>query len=288
MDGKSMNDVSISNMSAKTIAEMLAAARHRGIDRIDAEVLLCHVLGRDRTFLYTWPDRLLSASELQHLDQLLLQRRQGHPVAHLTGTREFWSLPLQVDSSTLIPRPDTETLVQVALALPLSLMSTVLDAGTGTGAIALALASERPQWQLYASDRQLAAAQLAHRNATALAMNAAIICANWLSAFAADSFDMVVSNPPYIAASDPHLTRGDVRFEPRSALVAEDDGLADLCALIVDARRVLKSGGWLVLEHGYQQAAAVRELLALHDYTDIASHRDLGDNERITRGRYER
>jgi len=285
IDGKSIDGKSMINVSVKTISDALAAARHGGIDRIDAEVLLCHVLGRDRTFLYTWQDRLLSESELQTFDQLLQRRRQGHPVAHLTGLREFWSLPLLVDSSTLIPRPDTETLVQVALTLPLSPMSMVLDAGTGTGAIALALASERAQWQLYASDRQLAAAQLAHRNATTLAMNVGIVCANWLSAFAADSFDMVVSNPPYIADSDPHLSQGDVRFEPRSALVAEDDGLADLRALIVDARRVLKPAGWLVLEHGYQQAAAVRELLALHGYTDIASHRDLGDNERITLGR---
>jgi len=267
-----------------SIADVLAEARNAGMERIDAEVLLCHVLQRNRTFLYTWPDRLLSDNERQHLNRLLQQRLQGHPVAHLTGSREFWSLPLSVDASTLIPRPDTETLVQLALELPLPPQSSVLDAGTGTGAIALALASERPDWQLYACDRQLAAAQLAHRNATTLTLNAGIICCDWLTAFADNSFDMVVSNPPYIAANDPHLSQGDVRFEPRSALVADDDGLADLRALVVDARRVLKRDGWLLLEHGYQQAADVRKLLAEHGYVCVVSHIDLGGNERVTLG----
>jgi len=269
-----------------SIADVLAEARRAGIERIDAEVLLCHVLQRNRTFLYTWPDRPLSDVEQRHLEQLLQQRLHGHPVAHLIGAREFWSLPLAVDASTLIPRPDTETLVQVALELPLTAQSNVLDAGTGTGAIALALASERPDWLVYACDRQLAAAQLARRNAAVLALRAGIICGDWLSAFADNSFDMVVSNPPYIAANDPHLSQGDVRFEPRSALVAEDDGLADLRALVIDARRVLTRDGWLVLEHGYQQAVAVRELFAEHGYVNVTSRIDLGGNERVTFGQF--
>lgn len=274
----------MSGTSAKTIADALANARGAGIERIDAEVLLGHVIARNRTFLYTWPDRVLSEPEQQRFDDLVSQRLQGCPVAYLTGSREFWSLPLRVENSTLIPRADTETLVQVAFELPLPAAAVVLDAGTGTGAIALALASERSQWQLYASDRQWAAAKLALRNAVTVGLRVRIVCADWLAAFADGSFDMIVSNPPYIAADDPHLAQGDVRFEPRSALVAADNGLADLRTLIIDARRVLKPGGWLVLEHGYQQADAVRGLFAAQGYVNIASHRDLGGNDRVTLG----
>jgi release factor glutamine methyltransferase len=269
-----------------TIADALAGARGKGIERIDAEVLLGHAIARDRTYLYTWPDRELSDADQKRFNDLLSQRLQGRPVAYLTGSREFWSLPLRVEASTLIPRPDTETLVQVALELPLPPDAVVLDAGTGTGAIALALGSERPQWRLYASDKQWAAAQLALRNAIAVAVRTQVVCADWLLPFADGSFDMIVSNPPYIAADDPHLSQGDVRFEPRSALVAGDDGFADLRALIVDARRVLKSGGWLVLEHGYRQAAEVRDLFTDQGYVGVASHVDLGGNERITVGRF--
>lgn len=266
------------------IADALANARSLGIERIDAEVLLGHTIARNRTFLYTWPERMLSESEQQRFDDLVSRRQQGWPVAYLTGAREFWSLPLRVEPSTLIPRADTETLVQVAFELPLPPAAIVLDAGTGTGAIALALASERSQWQLYASDRQWNAAKLALRNAVAMATRVRIVCADWLSTFADDSFDMIVSNPPYIAADDPHLAQGDVRFEPRSALVADDNGLADLHTLIVDARRVLKQGGWLVLEHGYQQAAVVRDLFVENGYVGVVSHADLGGNDRVTLG----
>lgn len=276
----------MSSVALKTIADALAAARDRGADRIDAEVLLGHAIARDRTFLYTWPERVLSDAEQRRFDDLLSQRLQGRPVAYLTGSREFWSLPLRVEASTLIPRHDTETLVHAALALPLPPDAVVLDAGTGTGAIALALGSERPQWQLHASDKQWGAASLALRNAVAVAIRTHIICADWLAAFADGSFDLIVSNPPYIAPDDPHLAQGDVRFEPRSALVAGEDGIADLRALIIDARRVLKRAGWLVLEHGCQQAAAVRELLSQHGYSAIASHCDIGGNERVTLGQF--
>lgn len=269
-----------------TIADALASARNKGVDRLDAEVLLGHAIARDRTYLYTWPDRSLSDVDQKRFDDLLSRRLQGQPVAYLTGSREFWSLPLRVETGTLIPRPDTETLVQVALELSLPPEAVVLDAGTGTGAIALALGSERPHWRLYASDRHWAAAQLALRNAVAVAVRMQVVCADWLAPFAGGGFDMIVSNPPYIAADDPHLAQGDVRFEPRSALVAGDGGFADLRALIVDARRVLKSGGWLVLEHGYRQAARVRGLLVDHGYVGVASHVDLGGNERVTVGRF--
>lgn len=270
----------------RSIADTLAAARDSGIERIDAEVLLCHVLDRDRTFLFTWPEKLLTGAEQQRFDQLLMQRAQGMPVAHLTGEREFWSLPLKVNATTLIPRPDTEILVQAALDIALPAQARVLDAGTGSGAIALALASERRSWQVVASDRLYDAALLARHNARQLHIsNADVVCAHWLDAFATASFDMIVSNPPYIAADDPHLAEGDVRFEPRSALVAADNGLADLLTLVVQARRVLKHDGWLLLEHGYAQAAAVRALLSQHAYTDIDSQRDFGGHERVTRGR---
>jgi release factor glutamine methyltransferase len=270
---------------AGTIAEVLAQARQLGADRIEAEVLLGHVIARDRTYLYTWPERELAAADCQRFSALLARRLQGEPVAYLTGSREFWSLPLRVEAGTLIPRHDTETLVQAVLELPLPADAAVLDAGTGTGAIVLALGCERARWQLFASDRDFSAARLALRNAVAVGRRVGVLCGDWLVPFAAASFDVIVSNPPYIAADDPHLQQGDLRFEPRSALVAADDGFADLKILISDARRVLKPGGFIALEHGWQQAAGVRALLQQHGYTDIASHRDIGGNERVTLGR---
>jgi len=270
-------------MAPGSIENALVRARTRGADRIDADVLLCHVLQRDRVFLYTWPDKSLTDEQQQQFETLLDERLRGVPVAHLVGRREFWSLSIAVDASTLIPRPDTEALVQQALLCEVSANACVLDAGTGSGAIALALASERPGWSVVASDRLFAAAALAQRNARHLQLgNVQVVCAHWLEAFAEAQFDVIVSNPPYIAGNDPHLSQGDLRFEPLSALVAADDGMADLKTLTEQASRVLKPGGWLLFEHGYQQAAAVRDALTRQGYSVISSHRDLGGNERVT------
>lgn len=257
---------------------------------VDAEVLMCHVLNRDRTWLYTWGDKPCTAWEHARFDALVAARAQGTPVAYLTGEREFWGLRLATSPETLIPRPDTETLVELALGKVTQPAGRLLDLGTGTGAIALAFASEQRDWQVIGVDLREEAVALASRNAQTLAMtNAQFIQSHWFSALEpqegpAKRFDIIVSNPPYIAADDPHLMQGDVRFEPRSALVADADGMADLLHLIVTARHFLTTSGWLLLEHGHTQAAKVREALHHGGYQSVESVRDLGGHERVTLG----
>lgn len=257
--------------------------------RLDAEVLLAHVLNKSRTYLHTWPERELDARQQQQFVELVAARASGKPVAHLTGTREFWSLELLVNDSTLIPRPDTEVLVAKVLQLELPQQAQVLDLGTGTGAIALALKSERPDWSLLALDQSPAAVALAQTNTARLELNLKVMQSDWFSALQsadAGGFDVIVANPPYIAAGDPHLEQGDVRFEPHSALVAEHEGLADLMHIIAQAPRFLNDGGWLVLEHGWQQARACRDYLATAGYTAVASDMDYANLERISYGQW--
>ncbi|WP_346837168.1 peptide chain release factor N(5)-glutamine methyltransferase [Microbulbifer sp. SAOS-129_SWC] len=254
--------------------------------RLDAEVLLGHVLGRSRTWLFTWPEYQLNDAEQAQYDRLLARRAAGEPVAHLTGMREFWSLPLKVDASTLIPRPDTELLVELALQLCPQQALCALDLGTGTGAIALALASERPDWEILAADKSADAAALAEENRSALGLdNVRVIQSDWFAQIPPQAFQLIVSNPPYIDAADPHLEQGDVRFEPRSALVAEEAGLADIERIARGSRKYLASGGWLLVEHGWQQAEAVRRIFAAAGLKRVASHRDLSGWERVTLGR---
>lgn len=259
--------------------------------RVDAEVLMCHVLERDRTWLYTWGDKMCSAQEQARFDALVDARAEGTPVAYLTGEREFWGLRLATSPNTLIPRPDTETLVEVALSRVLLSSGRLLDLGTGTGAIALAFASEQPGWQTVGVDVRQEAVELATRNAHTLGItNARFLHSDWFSALPNDGdaetlFNIIVSNPPYIAADDPHLAEGDVRFEPRSALVAEAGGMADLWHLVASARHYLASSGWLLLEHGYTQADKVRLALTSAGYQNVESVRDLGGHERVTLGR---
>ncbi len=253
--------------------------------RRDAEILLGHVTGKSRTFILAFGETRLAPEEQAQLDELLARRVHGEPVAHLTGVREFWSLPLFVSSATLIPRPDTECLVEQALArLPVT-PCRILELGTGTGAIALALASERPDCEIVALDLIPDAVALAQRNADYLGMrNVTIRQSNWFSALDAQRFDLIVSNPPYIDAADPHLNQGDVRFEPLTALVAADNGLACLRLLVEEGRAFLAPGGWLLLEHGWQQGAAVRALFDAAGYTQVKTCRDYGGNERLTAG----
>lgn len=253
--------------------------------RRDAEILLGFVTGKTRTFILAFGETPLSADQQQQLATLLARRARGEPVAHLVGEREFWSLPLFVSPATLIPRPDTECLVEQALSrLPAS-PCRILDLGTGTGAIALALASERPDCHVIAVDVIPEAVALAQRNAAHLGMkNVEILQSSWFSALDGQPFSLIVSNPPYIDEQDPHLAQGDVRFEPLTALVAAENGLADLHSIIADARQYLLAGGWLLLEHGWQQGAAVREIFERYGWQQVETCRDYGGNERLTLG----
>ena len=254
--------------------------------RLDLEVLLGHVLQKPRTWLYTWPEHELSGSAQQQFDSLLERRAGGEPVAHLVGEREFWSLPLKVDASTLIPRPETELLVEVALELCPQERSQVLDLGTGTGAIALALASERPGWQIVAAERSPQAVALAEQNREMLGFgNVEIIQSDWFAQVPPQEFDLIVSNPPYIDAADPHLSQGDVRFEPRSALVAKRSGLADIEQIAREALAYLAPEGWLVVEHGWQQAEPVREIFTRAGLRQVSSRNDYAGRQRLTIGR---
>ncbi|WP_220265866.1 peptide chain release factor N(5)-glutamine methyltransferase [Enterobacter sp. Colony194] len=253
--------------------------------RRDAEILLGLVTGKARTFILAFGETQLSEAQLAELDALLARRAAGEPVAYLTGIREFWSLPLFVSPATLIPRPDTECLVEQALARLPTEPCRILDLGTGTGAIALALASERPDCQVVAVDKVPDAVDLAQRNAARLNItNIDIRQSDWFSAVQGDRFQLIVSNPPYIDSEDEHLRQGDVRFEPLSALVAPDAGLADIDYLIREARAFLEPGGWLVLEHGWQQGEAVRALFHQAGFLAVETGLDYGGNERLTMG----
>ena len=253
--------------------------------KLDAEWLLAAALGKPESYLRTWPEREVPAECEARFAADLARRRRGEPVAYILGRQGFWSLELEVAPHTLIPRPDTELLVETALQLLPSTAVEVLDLGTGTGAIALALAHERPTWRVIGVDRIAEAVDLAQRNAQRLRLDNAVFCeSRWFSALAEQRFALIVSNPPYIPARDPHLHEGDVRFEPSSALVAGDDGLDDIRQIIASAPNHLLSEGWLLLEHGYDQAPAVRELLAESGFVDVQSRRDFGGHERISLG----
>ena len=256
--------------------------------RLDAELLLAHVLGKSRSYLHTWPEREPEAEQLERYQAAIVRRQAGEPVAYILGQQGFWSLELEVASHTLIPRPDTELLVETVLALLPATPAALLDLGTGTGAIALALANERPAWRLTGVDRVPEAVALAARNGARLKLaNANFIESHWFSALAGQRYQLIVSNPPYIAADDRHLAEGDVRFEPSSALVAGADGLDDIRLIIQQAPDSLETGGWLLLEHGFDQAEAVRELLSVRGFSAVESRRDLGGHERISLGRFD-
>ena len=252
--------------------------------RLDAEVLLAHVLEKPRSHLHAWPEAELSEQQALRFGDFVAQRAAGRPVAHLTGHREFWSLDLEITADTLIPRPETELLVEQALALlPAHENLQVADLGTGSGAIAIALAQERKPWTLCALDRSFTCTCIAQRNARRLGVrNISFVNANWCDALADASLDAVVSNPPYVANQDPHLRQGDVRYEPVSALASGADGLDDIRKLVADAARILKACGWLFLEHGLDQSGAVRNLLNKKGFINISCLRDLAGLERVS------
>lgn len=253
--------------------------------RRDAEILLGHCLDKTRAWLYTWPEAEVADSSSRRFAQLLARRSEGVPIAYLTGRREFWSLQLAVNEHTLIPRPETETLVEWALELAPPGDAAVLDLGTGCGAIALAVASERPRWQVVGVDASTDALLVARSNAAQAGLQrVSFLHSDWYQAVAGRRFHLLLANPPYIDPQDPHLTRGDVRFEPRSALVSSQGGLADLVRLVSDAPAYLWSGAWLLLEHGFAQGPAVRNLLGEAGFSEVATRRDMAGHERITGG----
>lgn len=252
--------------------------------RLDAEVLLMHVTGLARTALITHSHEHLSAENEERLHALLARRMRGEPVAYLTGRREFWSMEFHITPDVLIPRPETELLVEQALhCIPENEAWTIADLGTGSGAIALAIARERPCCRVLATDISPAALAVARANARQLAIASIEFRSGaWLAPLDGEMFDLIVSNPPYVAENDPHLTAGDLRFEPHGALVSGADGLDAIRRIAADARRCLKPGGWLLLEHGSDQRAAVRELLIVHGYRSIRQHVDLAGLDRVT------
>ncbi|PHM73459.1 peptide chain release factor N(5)-glutamine methyltransferase [Xenorhabdus kozodoii] len=253
----------------------------------DAEILLQYVTGRSRTYLIAFNETPISPEAASRLDAVLARRIQGEPIAYIVGEREFWSLPLAVSPATLIPRPDTECLVEKALELLPDSSALILDLGTGTGAIALALASERHDCQITGVDINPDAVALAKHNAAKLSFhNVNFLQSEWFSTVGERQFDMIVSNPPYIDEHDLHLREGDVRFEPATALIAAQNGMADLQIIVEQARHFLLPSGWLLLEHGWKQGIVVRNLFLEQGYQQIATFQDYGGNERITVGQW--
>ena len=277
-------------MSAADVAGLLAegSQRLRGPDaRFEAELLLCHALGRDRAWLFAHADERVDADAAARFHALCARRASGEPVAYLLGHRGFWTLDLAVTADTLVPRPETELLVEAALArLPEDRPLQVADLGTGTGAIALAIASERPLASVLATDASEAALAVARGNAGRNRIaNVRFAAGDWLEPLGGQRFDLVASNPPYVADGDPHLAEGDLPFEPPMALASGADGLDALRCIVAGAPMVLVDGGWLLVEHGHAQGAAVRALFQAHGFAGIETLRDLEQRERVTLGR---
>jgi len=263
--------------AAQTLAQASPSAR------LDAELLVMHACGLSRSELLTRDSQILTAEQVTGLDELLTRRQQGEPIAYLAGRREFWSLDLAVSPATLIPRPETELLVERALArIPPDAAWSIADLGTGSGAIALALAKERPRCRVIATDNSPAALAVARANAVRLDLAVDYRLGDWLAPLAGETFDVLVSNPPYVASGDLHLA--GLRYEPDTALVAGPDGLDTIRAIVASARAALKPGGWLLLEHGYDQGAAVGVLLRQHGYDEVRCYPDLAGHDRVSEG----
>jgi release factor glutamine methyltransferase len=270
------------------VRSMLAAAADRLGERVDAELLLLHVLQQPRSWLFTHADDVPDIDVQTAYAALVERRAAGEPVAYITGRRGFWSLDLEVTPTTLIPRPETELLVELALQrLPLVASCSLADLGTGGGAIVLAVARERPRARVVATDASAAALAVAQRNAQRHAIgNVAFVQGDWLAPLTGQHFDLIVSNPPYIEAADPHLAQGDLRHEPASALASGPDGLDDIRRIVCDARAHLHPAGWLLFEHGWNQGIAARALLAESGYTEVFTAQDLESRDRVSGGSY--
>ncbi len=283
--------LSVEQLSSMAIAKLIAYGQQHlsaisDSAKLDVELLICFVIDKPRTYLLTWPEQTLSLTQTALFFELLLRRMQGEPIAYIVEMREFWSLPFQVSPATLIPRPDTEVLVELVLNNHSAESLSCLDLGTGTGAIALALASEQGAWQIDAVDFSHDAVALAKINACHLNLaQVNIFQSDWFSAVAKNKhYDVIVSNPPYIDEQDHHLAQGDVRFEPKTALVAADNGLADIKIIVSQARNYFNQFGYLYVEHGFEQSIAVQDIFADHGYEKIQTFKDYNDNDRITCG----
>jgi len=266
---------------------LTAVLRSTHLPPLETRILLSHALQLSRVQLITQSERILNPDEIQTLSTLIARRLAGEPIAYLTGEREFFGLPFHVTPSVLIPRPETESLVELAIQrLPQG--GSILDMGTGSGAIAIAIAHARPDAIVTALDVSVEALDIARGNAQRNDVNITFLHSDWFSALSTkqqpQTFDVIVSNPPYIVAGDPHLSQGDLRFEPVSALTDHDDGLSALRILCSNAAQYLHVNGWLLMEHGYDQAAAVRHMLVDNQFKDAQSWRDLADIERVTGG----
>lgn len=269
-----------------SIDQLLRDARSR-IDPVDAEWLLMHALEVSRTRLFTHGDAPVESTRATRFEALVRRREAGEPVAYLIGRRGFWRFELEVTPDTLIPRPETELLVELALRrIDAEAAAMVADLGTGSGAIALAIAMERPRVQVVATDASTTALEVARRNAAQLRIpNILFAAGDWCDALPNGRFDLIASNPPYIATNDAHLAQGDLRFEPAGALASGADGLDAIRTIVAQARAHLAPDGWLLIEHGLDQGAPVRALFAASGYTRIETARDLEERDRVTLGR---
>lgn len=269
------------------VRHLLADAARQLGDRAEAELLLLHAVQQSRSWLFTHADDVLDRDVQTAYAELLERRARGEPVAYITGLRGFWSLDLEVTPATLIPRPETELLVELALErLPRDSACEVADLGTGSGAVALALASELPLCRVTATDASAAALEVARRNAARLGIgNVAFVQGDWMAPLGDARFELIASNPPYIESDDAHLARGDLRFEPATALASGRDGLDDIRRIVASAREHLAPGGWLLFEHGWNQGEAARALLHQAGYDDVFTAQDLEQRDRVSGAR---
>ncbi|RFF30843.1 peptide chain release factor N(5)-glutamine methyltransferase [Wenzhouxiangella sediminis] len=272
--------------SPKSLRQALSRARRLLGDRLEADLLACHALGRERSWLYAHDGDPIDNGTLTRLDELIAQRLDGRPIAQICGLREFYGRDFGVNEHVLIPRPETELLVDVALSLELPDNARVCDVGMGSGCIALTLAAERPGWRITGIDRSVEALTAAAANRDRLGLQRVeLLPGDLLAPVAERRFELIVSNPPYIAEDDPHLRHGDLRFEPIEALAAGPDGFEVIRRLVPASLDQLETGGWLLIEHGYDQATAVRALFEAAGFSSVSSRRDLAGIERVTLGK---